>query len=209
MNITGNMHDLPWCPGETGGRVAARSSSARALTLPSVSGALAPDPGLCPKVRLICTAPLRAHRLLPPAACNLDVILGFDGSGDQNVFVAQKGLESKVEAVLNRISQMRMLSCSGGRMPVVRVSVVGTTPSGPVEAFDFAEYQPELLEKFQNMRSQHPYVLTADTLKAYQSKFRQASPDSVKVSSAAPVARKPAVFRQHRARSVAMDVPLA
>ncbi|XP_045701568.1 collagen alpha-3(VI) chain isoform X4 [Phyllostomus hastatus] len=114
-------------------------------------------------------------------ACNLDVILGFDGSGDQNVFVAQRGLESKVEAVLNRISQMQRLSCSGGQMPVVRVSVVGTTPAGPVEAFDFAEYQPELLEKFQNMRSQHPYVLTADTLKAYQSKFRQSSPDSVKV----------------------------
>ncbi|XP_036925071.1 collagen alpha-3(VI) chain isoform X2 [Sturnira hondurensis] len=114
-------------------------------------------------------------------ACNLDVILGFDGSRDQNVFVAQKGLESKVEAVLNRISQMQRLSCSGGQMPVVRVSVVGSTPSGPVEAFDFAEYQPELLEKFQNMRSQHPYILTADTLKAYESKFRQASPDSVKV----------------------------
>ncbi|KAM5327201.1 collagen alpha-3(VI) chain isoform 4-T5 [Glossophaga mutica] len=114
-------------------------------------------------------------------ACNLDVILGFDGSRDQNVFVAQKGLESKVDAVLNRISQMQRLSCSGGQMPLVRVSVVGSTPSGPVEAFDFVEYQPELLEKFRNMRSQHPYVLTADTLKAYQSKFRQASPDSVKV----------------------------
>ncbi|KAF6113262.1 collagen type VI alpha 3 chain [Phyllostomus discolor] len=114
-------------------------------------------------------------------ACHLDVILGFDGSGDQNVFVAQRGLESKVEAVLNRISQMQRLSCSGGQMPVVRVSVVGTTPAGPVEAFDFAEYQPELLEKFHSMRSQHPYVLTADTLKAYQGKFRQASPDSVKV----------------------------
>ncbi|XP_054427208.1 collagen alpha-3(VI) chain [Pteronotus mesoamericanus] len=114
-------------------------------------------------------------------ACSLDVILGFDGSRDQNVFVAQKGLESKVDAILNRISQIQRLSCSGGQMPTVRVSVMGNTPSGPVEAFDFAEYQPELLDKFRNMRSQHPYVLTADTLKAYQSKFRQASPASVKV----------------------------
>ncbi|KAM8789552.1 collagen alpha-3(VI) chain [Rhynchonycteris naso] len=114
-------------------------------------------------------------------ACNLDVILGFDGSRDQNVFVAQKGLESKVDIILNRISQMQRLSCSGGQMPTVRVSVVASTPSGPVEAFDFAEYQPELFEKFRNMRSQHPYVLTADTLKAYQTKFRQSSPDSVKV----------------------------
>nr|XP_035921359.1 collagen alpha-3(VI) chain isoform X2 [Halichoerus grypus] len=114
-------------------------------------------------------------------ACNLDVILGFDGSRDQNVFVTQKGLESKVDAVLNRISQMQRISCSGGQMPTVRVSVVASTPSGPVEAFDFAEYQPELFEKFRNMRSQQPYVLTADALKVYQNKFRQSSPDSVKV----------------------------
>nr|XP_017531177.2 collagen alpha-3(VI) chain isoform X2 [Manis javanica] len=114
-------------------------------------------------------------------ACNLDVILGFDGSRDQNVFVSQKGLESKMDAILNRISQVQRLSCSGTQMPSVRVSVVANTPTGPVEAFDFAEYQPELFEKFQSMRGQHPYVLTADTLKVYQNKFRQSSPDSVKV----------------------------
>ncbi|XP_074220648.1 collagen alpha-3(VI) chain isoform X5 [Camelus bactrianus] len=113
--------------------------------------------------------------------CNLDVILGFDGSSDQNVFVAQKGLESKVDTVLNRISQMQRISCSGNQMPTVRVSVVANSPLGPVEAFDFAEYQPELFEKFRNMRNQHPYVLTADTLRLYQNKFRQASPDGVKV----------------------------
>uniref|UniRef100_A0A8C2N3R4 Collagen, type VI, alpha 3 n=1 Tax=Cricetulus griseus TaxID=10029 RepID=A0A8C2N3R4_CRIGR len=115
-------------------------------------------------------------------ACNLEVILGFDGSRDQNVFVSQKGLESKVDTILNRISQMQRISCSGNQLPTVRVSVVANTPSGPVEAFDFAEYQPELFEKFRNMRSQHPYILTADTLKLYQNKFRQSSsPDSVKV----------------------------
>nr|XP_023498414.1 collagen alpha-3(VI) chain isoform X2 [Equus caballus] len=114
-------------------------------------------------------------------ACNLDVILGFDGSSDQNVFVTQKGLEAQVDTILNRISQMQRISCSGTQMPTVRVSVVANTPSGPVEAFDFAEYQPELFEKFRNMRHQHPYVLTADTLKVYQNKFRQSSPDSVKV----------------------------
>ncbi|XP_057359373.1 collagen alpha-3(VI) chain isoform X2 [Manis pentadactyla] len=114
-------------------------------------------------------------------ACNLDVILGFDGSRDQNVFVSQKGLESKMDAILNRISQVQRLSCSGAQMPSVRVSVVAITPTGPVEAFDFAEYQPELFEKFQSMRGQHPYVLTADTLKVYQNKFRQSSPNSVKV----------------------------
>lgn len=87
-----------------------------------------------------------------------------------------------MDAILNRISQVQRLSCSGTQMPSVRVSVVANTPTGPVEAFDFAEYQPELFEKFQSMRGQHPYVLTADTLKVYQNKFRQSSPDSVKVS---------------------------
>ncbi|XP_010624428.1 collagen alpha-3(VI) chain isoform X2 [Fukomys damarensis] len=114
-------------------------------------------------------------------ACSLDVILGFDGSRDQNVFVAQKGFESKVDAILSRISQMQRISCSGGQLPTVHVSVVANTPSGPVEAFDFDEYQPEQFAKFRDMRSQHPYVLTADTLKVYQNKFRQSSPDSVKV----------------------------
>ncbi|XP_030101296.1 collagen alpha-3(VI) chain isoform X1 [Mus musculus] len=114
-------------------------------------------------------------------ACNLEVILGFDGSRDQNVFVSQKGLESKVDIILNRISQIQRISCSGNQLPTVRVSVMANTPSGPVEAFDFAEYQPELFEKFRNMRSQRPYVLTADTLKLYQNKFRQSSPDTVKV----------------------------
>ena len=115
----------------------------------------------------------------------MDVILGFDGSRDQNVFVAQKGLEPKVDTILRRISQMQKISCSGSQLPTVRVSVVALTPSGPVEAIDFAEYQPELFEKFQNMRAQHPYVLTADTLKLYQNKFRQASMDNVKVRAAA------------------------
>ncbi|ELW63563.1 Collagen alpha-3(VI) chain [Tupaia chinensis] len=113
--------------------------------------------------------------------CNLDVILGFDGSRDQNVFVAQKGLESKVDAILNRISQMQRISCSGSQTPTVRVSVVANTPTGPVEAFDFDEYRPELFEKFRAMRGQHPYVLTADTLKVYQNKFRKSPSDSVKV----------------------------
>ncbi|KAM6178449.1 collagen alpha-3(VI) chain [Rhynchocyon petersi] len=113
--------------------------------------------------------------------CNVDVILGFDGSRDQNVFVAQKGLESKMEDILNRISQMQRISCTGSQAPTVRVSVVANTPSGPVEAFAFDEYRPELMEKFQNMRNQHPYILTADTLKLYQNKFRTSSPESVKV----------------------------
>nr|XP_004610953.1 unnamed protein product [Sorex araneus] len=126
------------------------------------------------------------HKTLCPGTtdiskvCNLDVIVGFDGSSSQNVFVAQKGLEAKMDVVLSRISQMQGISCSG-QAPTVRVSVVANAPSGPVEAFDFTEYKPELLEKVRAMRAQHPYVLTADTLRLYQNKFQQSAPDSVKV----------------------------
>ncbi|XP_044531619.1 collagen alpha-3(VI) chain [Gracilinanus agilis] len=114
-------------------------------------------------------------------ACHLDVILGFDGSRDQNVFVSQRGLEAKVDAVLNRITQLQRISCTGSQEPTVRVAAVAYTPSGPVEGFDFSDYQPDLFEKFQAMRNQHPYLLTADTLKAYQNKFRSSPAGSVKV----------------------------
>ncbi|KAM4835908.1 collagen alpha-3(VI) chain [Thomomys bottae] len=114
-------------------------------------------------------------------ACNMEVILGFDGSRGQNVFVAQRGLESKMSHILNRISQMQGISCSGSQLPAVRVAVVANTATGPAEAFDFAEYQPELFEKVRSLGSQQTSVLTADTLKLYQNQFRQSSPDSVKV----------------------------
>ncbi|XP_060040154.1 collagen alpha-3(VI) chain isoform X3 [Erinaceus europaeus] len=113
--------------------------------------------------------------------CNVDVVLGFDGSSEQNVFVSQKGLEAKVQQVLARLSQLPRLSCSGTQTPSVRLSVVASTPAGPVEAFDFSDFQPELLDKFRNMRSQHPYVLTAQALYAYRDKFRGSAPGSVKV----------------------------
>ncbi|XP_074045895.1 collagen alpha-3(VI) chain isoform X1 [Macrotis lagotis] len=127
------------------------------------------------------------HEILCPGvseairACHLDVILGFDGSRDQNVFSAQRSLESNVDAVLNRITQLQRISCTGTQEPTVRVAAVAYSPSGPVEGFDFSEYQPDLFEKFQTMRNQHPYLLTADTLKAYRNKFRSSPAGSVKV----------------------------
>uniref|UniRef100_A0A6I8N6F2 Collagen alpha-3(VI) chain n=1 Tax=Ornithorhynchus anatinus TaxID=9258 RepID=A0A6I8N6F2_ORNAN len=108
-------------------------------------------------------------------ACNLDVILGFDGSAGQGV------LESRVKNILDRITQMQKISCTSNQEPTVRVSIMANSASGPVEAFDFSEYQPELFEKFQLLLGQRPYILTADTLKAYQDKFRKSPADSVKV----------------------------
>ncbi|XP_055667800.1 collagen alpha-3(VI) chain isoform X9 [Falco peregrinus] len=116
--------------------------------------------------------------------CDLDVILGFDvtdvGPG-QNIFSSQRGLESRVESVLNRITQMQKISCTGNQAPNVRVAIMAQARGGPVEGLDFSEYQPELFEKFQGMRSRGPYFLTADTLRSYLKKFRSASPSSTKV----------------------------
>ncbi|ETE68231.1 Collagen alpha-3(VI) chain, partial [Ophiophagus hannah] len=116
--------------------------------------------------------------------CNLDVILGFDVSNTlqgQNIFGEQRMLESTVEDILNRISQMPKISCTPNQAPTVRVALLAQTPSGVVEAFDFSEYQPELFEKFQALRNGGPYVLTADTLRSYQNKFKTAPTGSTKV----------------------------
>ncbi|XP_039182224.1 collagen alpha-3(VI) chain isoform X2 [Crotalus tigris] len=116
--------------------------------------------------------------------CNLDVIFGFDVSDTvqgQNIFSVQRMLESTVEDILNRISQMQKISCTPNQAPTVRVAFLAQTPSGVVEAFDFSEYQPELFEKFQALRNDGPYVFTADTLKSYQDKFKTAPTGSTKV----------------------------
>ncbi|KAM9123899.1 collagen alpha-3(VI) chain isoform 1-T1 [Pangshura tecta] len=116
--------------------------------------------------------------------CKLDVILGFDVSDvgpGQNIFNSQRSLESKVEIILNRITQMQRISCTGNQQPTVRVAIMAQTPTRTVEAFDFSEYQPELFEKFRDMRNRGPYVLTAQTLGSYQNKFRTAPANNVKV----------------------------
>ncbi|OXB71916.1 UNVERIFIED_CONTAM: hypothetical protein H355_004589 [Colinus virginianus] len=93
----------------------------------------------------------------------------------------QRGLESRVEAVLNRITQMQRISCTGSRAPNVRVAIMAQARGGPMEGLDFSEYQPELFERFQGMRTRGPYFLTAETLKSYQNKFRSAPSGSTKV----------------------------
>ncbi|XP_009951092.1 PREDICTED: collagen alpha-3(VI) chain [Leptosomus discolor] len=116
--------------------------------------------------------------------CDLDVILGFDvtdvGPG-QNIFNSQRALESRVESVLNRITQMQKISCTGNQAPNVRVAILAQARGGAVEGLDFSEYQPELFERFQGMRTRGPYFLTADTLKSYLNKFRAAPSSNTKV----------------------------
>ncbi|XP_033028193.1 collagen alpha-3(VI) chain isoform X2 [Lacerta agilis] len=116
--------------------------------------------------------------------CDLDVILGFDVSDvgpGQSIFASQKVLESKVNHILNTITQLQKISCTANQAPSTRVALLAQTRSGVVEAFDFSEYQPELFEKFQALHSGGPYVLTAETLKSYQNKFRASPAGTVKV----------------------------
>uniref|UniRef100_A0A8C0G3U4 Collagen alpha-3(VI) chain n=1 Tax=Chelonoidis abingdonii TaxID=106734 RepID=A0A8C0G3U4_CHEAB len=133
---------------------------------------------------LITLDAVMEEQLCPGVKCKLDVILGFDvsdvGAG-QNIFTSQRSLESKVDIILNRITQMQRISCTGNQQPTVRVAIMAQTPTGTIEAFDFSEYQPELFEKFQDMRNRGPYVLTAQTLSSYQNKFRTAPTNNVKV----------------------------
>ncbi|TRZ18803.1 hypothetical protein HGM15179_008297 [Zosterops borbonicus] len=116
--------------------------------------------------------------------CDLDVIIGFDVSDvgpGQNIFTVQRGLESRVEAVLNRITQMQKISCTGNQAPNVRVAIMAQAQGGPVEGLDFSEYRPELLERFLDMRTRGPFYLRADTLRSYLSKFRSSPLGSTKV----------------------------
>ncbi|OCT61247.1 hypothetical protein XELAEV_18047271mg [Xenopus laevis] len=113
--------------------------------------------------------------------CKLEVILGFDVSNagpGQDVFLVQRALESKMKGILSRISNMRNISCTGGQKPSVKVSVLSQGSRGAVEAFDFAEYRDELLNKIIAMGNRGPYVLTSKTLQSYMTKFKTAGEDN-------------------------------
>ncbi|KAG2459164.1 CO6A3 protein, partial [Polypterus senegalus] len=117
--------------------------------------------------------------------CNLEVLVGFDVtnvSPGSSIFVEQKGLESKVEAALQRISQMRPTSCSGTQVPTVRVGILALNAAGQKSVFDLAAYKPELVEKFRGLRTKGPYILASRTINAYRDQFKSSgTAGSVKV----------------------------
>ncbi|XP_040213456.1 collagen alpha-3(VI) chain isoform X3 [Rana temporaria] len=116
--------------------------------------------------------------------CNLEVIIGFDVdvTPGQDVFAFQRGLKPKLGQILERISNMQKISCSGDKKPSVKVAVLSQGRIGPVEAFDFSNYRIELAEKITTMGTRGPYVLNGRTLQTYLNKFKNAGePNSVKV----------------------------
>ncbi|KAM3917826.1 collagen alpha-3(VI) chain isoform 4-T4 [Leptodactylus fuscus] len=113
--------------------------------------------------------------------CNLEVIIGLDVDG-QNIFNTYRGLEPKLRQILERISNMQKISCSGDKKPTVKVAFMAQGRTGPVEAFDFSEYRPELIEKILAIGTRGPYVLNGRTLQSYLNKFKTSGEDgSIKV----------------------------
>ncbi|XP_045560346.1 collagen alpha-3(VI) chain isoform X4 [Salmo salar] len=116
----------------------------------------------------------------PSKACSLEVLVGFDVSS-QNIFQAQRILESKMGAILQRITKMTGISCSSGQIPSIQVGILAMdTASEPVH-LEFTDNADMLFESFRALRNRGPYVLNAKTIAAYGSRFKSRAADAVKV----------------------------
>ncbi|XP_072542553.1 collagen alpha-3(VI) chain [Salminus brasiliensis] len=113
-------------------------------------------------------------------ACNLDVLVGFDVSS-QNIFVAQRSLESKMAAILQRITQMQAVSCSSGQAPSVQVGVLAMDSASEPVQLDFTDSHSQLMESFRSLRNRGPFVLNGKTINEYTARFRNQPSDRVKV----------------------------
>ncbi|XP_066542086.1 collagen alpha-3(VI) chain-like isoform X2 [Hoplias malabaricus] len=113
-------------------------------------------------------------------ACNLDVLVGFDVSA-QNIFVAQRSLESKMAAILQRIIQMQAISCSSGQSPLIQVGILAMDSASEPVQLDFTDSHTQLMESFRSLRSRGPFVLNGKTINAYIARFRNQPSDNVKV----------------------------
>lgn len=106
--------------------------------------------------------------------------MGFD-VGSQNIFAAQRSLESKMTTILQRISQMQAISCTSGQVPTIQVGVLAMDSASEPVQLDFTEKYTELLEPFKALRNRGPFVLNGATIKAYTDRFKSRPSDSVKV----------------------------
>ncbi|XP_036395824.1 collagen alpha-3(VI) chain-like isoform X5 [Megalops cyprinoides] len=116
----------------------------------------------------------------PPRACKLEVVVGFDVSA-QNIFGAQRALESKMGAILQRITQMQSISCSSGQAPTVQIAILAMDSASEPVQLDFTDNHSQLFEAFKALQNRGPYVLNAKTIDAYTSLFRNRATDIVRV----------------------------
>uniref|UniRef100_A0A3B4B426 Uncharacterized protein n=1 Tax=Periophthalmus magnuspinnatus TaxID=409849 RepID=A0A3B4B426_9GOBI len=103
-------------------------------------------------------------------SCNIEVLLGFDVNAP-NIFSAQTNLQSKMGAILQRISKMASISCSSGQVPSIQIGMLAMGPGGAVQ-LDFTENADELFEGFRGLRTRGPFVLNGDTISAYNTRFK-------------------------------------
>uniref|UniRef100_A0A674BAB3 Collagen type VI alpha 3 chain n=1 Tax=Salmo trutta TaxID=8032 RepID=A0A674BAB3_SALTR len=123
---------------------------------------------------------VKGIKLCTGVTCSLEVLVGFDVSS-QNIFQAQRILESKMGAILQRITKMTGISCSSGQIPSIQVGILAMdTASEPVH-LEFTDNADMLFESFRALRNRGPYVLNAKTIAAYGSRFKSRAADAVKV----------------------------
>lgn len=124
---------------------------------------------------------LKKNLLFPTMlACNLDVLVGFDVSS-QDIFVTQRSLESKMAAILQRITQMQAISCSPGQVPSVQVGISALDSALEPVHLDFTDSHTKLIESFSSLRSRGPFLLNGKTIDVYSARFQDRPSDRVKV----------------------------
>ncbi|XP_051258609.1 collagen alpha-3(VI) chain isoform X1 [Dicentrarchus labrax] len=112
--------------------------------------------------------------------CEIEVLVGFDVSA-QNIFSAQTNLQSKMGAILQRISKMAAISCSSGQIPSVQVGMLAMDSASEPVQLDFTNNADELFEVFRGLRTRGPYVLNGKTISAYTNRFKTRQDNVVKV----------------------------
>ena len=112
----------------------------------------------------------------------MEVLVGFD-VGAQNIFSAQTNLQSKMGAILQRITKMTSISCSSGQVPSVQVGILAMDSNGQATQLDFTDDADVLFEAFKGLRSRGPFVLNAKTISGYTDRFKSRNENVVKVGN--------------------------
>lgn len=80
-----------------------------------------------------------------------------------------------MKAILQIISKMAPISCSGGQSPSIQVGMLAMDSASEPVQIDFTDNPNELFEAFRGLQSRGPFVLNAQTIVAYKNRFRQGS----------------------------------
>ncbi|XP_023806642.1 collagen alpha-3(VI) chain isoform X7 [Oryzias latipes] len=117
---------------------------------------------------------------LTPRSCNIEVLVGFDVSGP-NIFSVQTNLQSKMDAILQRIAKLEAISCSGGQTPNVQVGMLALDSASEPVQLDFTENPQQLLKDFRALASRGSFYLNGQTIAAYINRFKIRQDNTVKV----------------------------